>query len=291
MEQILVNEVQAFVENGRGGNRAGVVLDAGKLSSEQKQRVAAAVGFSETAFVSPSVTSTVRLDYFTPNKQIAVCGHATVATFSLLQSKALLPSGPLSFETTIGSFPIVQEEEDIFLTLSPPKFPDISGTGFDLPALFEFGADLPFGPAAPLIGSVGMPFLLIEVPTLETLKSLKPRLEGIREFSRSLELVGLYVFSRKTVVPGRHASVRMFAPYFGIDEESATGVGAGALGAFLALRLGVSAAEILIEQGHWMNPPSPSLLKVRIGKSNGDLDSVQVGGAGLVIGQRQVNLE
>ena len=290
MRQIVVYEVQAFVENGRGGNRAGVVLDAGELWPDEKQRVAAEVGFSETAFVSPSNTSTVKLEYFTPNKQIAICGHATVATFSLLQSKGLLPSGPLSFETTIGAFPIVREGEDIFLTLSPPQFPAIAGLDIDLTALFEFGTDPSFGPSAPLIGSVGMPFLLVEVRNLETLKLLKPNLETIREFSRGLELVGLYVFTRSTVVPGRHASVRMFAPFFGIDEESATGVGAGALGALLSVRLGVADSEILIEQGHWMDHPSPSLLKVRIGKEKDATVTVQVGGAGSVVGQRQVTL-
>jgi PhzF family phenazine biosynthesis protein len=48
----IVNIVNAFVDGGRGGNPAGVVLDADGLSAQQKQAIARLAGLSETAFVS-----------------------------------------------------------------------------------------------------------------------------------------------------------------------------------------------------------------------------------------------
>ena len=47
--------VSAFTANGKGGNRAGVVLDTGELSADQMQAIAAELGYSETAFVSGSL--------------------------------------------------------------------------------------------------------------------------------------------------------------------------------------------------------------------------------------------
>lgn len=44
MSNITVNVVNAFIDSGRGGNPAGVVVDAQKFSTEQKQRIAARVG-------------------------------------------------------------------------------------------------------------------------------------------------------------------------------------------------------------------------------------------------------
>jgi PhzF family phenazine biosynthesis protein len=82
--------VNAFVDNGRGGNPAGVVLNAERFSQAQKQAIAAKVGLSETAFVSPSRTADFKLEFFTPTRQIPHCGHATIATFSSLVQLGLL---------------------------------------------------------------------------------------------------------------------------------------------------------------------------------------------------------
>ena len=83
--QIQVKIVNAFVEDNKGGNPAGIVLDADALTKEQKLYIASKVGLSETAFVSRSREADFKLDFFTPNRQIAHCGHATIATFSYLQ--------------------------------------------------------------------------------------------------------------------------------------------------------------------------------------------------------------
>src|SRR5262249_38313380 len=86
MPAITVHIVNAFVRDGAGGNPAGVVLDADDLSEADMQKTAAAVGVSETAFVSRSSAAGFRLDFFTPNMRIAHCGHATIAAFSYLVS-------------------------------------------------------------------------------------------------------------------------------------------------------------------------------------------------------------
>nr|WP_054536353.1 PhzF family phenazine biosynthesis protein [Herpetosiphon geysericola] len=73
--------VNALIDGARGGNPAGVVFQADGLTIEQKLAVVQQVGLSETAFVSASNVATIKLEFFTPTRQIAHCGHATIATF------------------------------------------------------------------------------------------------------------------------------------------------------------------------------------------------------------------
>src|SRR3981189_747434 len=68
----------AFTDTPAGGNPAGVVLDASTLDDTEMQAIAAAVGYSETAFVTDPATKTVR--YFSPAAEVPFCGHATIAT-------------------------------------------------------------------------------------------------------------------------------------------------------------------------------------------------------------------
>lgn len=94
-QKIEVQIINAFVDNQKGGNPAGVVLNADNLTNEQKLKVASKVGLSETAFVSKSTMADYKLDFFTPTRQIAHCGHATIATFSYLSQLGLI-SPPLN---------------------------------------------------------------------------------------------------------------------------------------------------------------------------------------------------
>ena len=64
--KVEVQILNAFVDNEKGGNPAGVVLNADNLSNEQKLKIAANIGLSETAFVSKSNMADFKLDFFTP---------------------------------------------------------------------------------------------------------------------------------------------------------------------------------------------------------------------------------
>src|SRR5690349_15778783 len=79
----------AFTEGGRGGNPAGVVLDAGSLTHSQMLAIAQAIGYSETAFLTRlpfadadagDATSETSVRFFSPVAEVAFCGHATIAT-------------------------------------------------------------------------------------------------------------------------------------------------------------------------------------------------------------------
>lgn len=98
-DEMELHVVYAFECDGQGGNPAGVVLDADALTPEQKQAIAARTRLSETAFVSASHLADFKLEFFTPTRQIAHCGHATIATFSYLRQVGRLTEGETSKET------------------------------------------------------------------------------------------------------------------------------------------------------------------------------------------------
>ena len=73
-----VLRIAAFSDGHIGGNPAGVVIGDILPDVADMQRVAAEVGFSETAFAAPE-GSGWRVRYFSPESEVPFCGHATIA--------------------------------------------------------------------------------------------------------------------------------------------------------------------------------------------------------------------
>lgn len=125
---IEVQIVNAFIDGETGGNPAGVVVDANALTAAQKLKVAQQVGLSETAFVSTSDVATIKLEFFTPTRQIAHCGHATIATFTLLRQLGVVGEGHLSKETIDGNRDILVDGEMAFMEQRAPKYTQVAAT-------------------------------------------------------------------------------------------------------------------------------------------------------------------
>src|SRR6185369_17713524 len=83
--KIKVFTLNSFAKTQEGGNPAGVVLDSGNLSEVQMLAAAKEVGFSETAFVGKSNKADFKVRFFTPTDEVDLCGHATIATYALMQ--------------------------------------------------------------------------------------------------------------------------------------------------------------------------------------------------------------
>ena len=73
-----VLRIAAFADGGAGGNPAGVAIGGALPKAEEMQRIAAEVGFSETAFAAAEGDGW-RVRYFSPESEVPFCGHATIA--------------------------------------------------------------------------------------------------------------------------------------------------------------------------------------------------------------------
>jgi PhzF family phenazine biosynthesis protein len=134
----------------------------------------------------------------------------------------------------------------------------------------------------PIVASTGNRFLLIRLRDRSHMSQIQPRFADIEAISERYDLIGYYVW-----VPGSGdfaATTRMFAPRYGIPEESGTGMAAGPLACYLNDRCGVSDTTMLIEQGAFMQPRSPSRIVVRMVREGGRITSLYVGGRARMAG-------
>lgn len=93
----------AFTSNPDGGNPAGVVIGADALDEALMQRIAAEVGYAETAFVMGRGRRR-GIRYFSPVAEVPFCGHATVATaVALAETEG---DGVFAFATPVGEIAI-----------------------------------------------------------------------------------------------------------------------------------------------------------------------------------------
>ena len=88
--KVTVHVVNAFTEAGRGGNPAGIVLDADPLDQFMKQSIASRTSTPVTAFLSKSDKAMFKMEFFTPKRQISHSGHGTVAAFSYLVQNGMI---------------------------------------------------------------------------------------------------------------------------------------------------------------------------------------------------------
>ncbi|MGS2717808.1 PhzF family phenazine biosynthesis protein [Eionea flava] len=280
--------VSAFIDGDTGGNPAGVVLNADTLNHEDKLSIAQQVGLSETAFVSESTIADFTLDFYTPTRQIAHCGHATVATFSYLSQKGLVGTG-LGFtgrsskQTIDGPRDILIQKDQAYMEQSAPRYENVEDDQAAILASLGLTPDQLI--TAPTLVNTGNSFILVSVDSEATLSEIQPNQDQISTISDKYDLIGFYVFTTEAKVDGRDAGARMFAPRYGINEEAATGMAAGPLACLLRDRLSMPKETFVIEQGNFMAVPSPSVIAVNLVIEGGAITSLMAGGEGRFVRQ------
>jgi PhzF family phenazine biosynthesis protein len=287
---IEVQILNAFVDGDKGGNPAGVVLNADSLTLSQKQAVARQTGLSETAFVSRSTIADFKLDFFTPTRQIAHCGHATIATFSLLAQMGVV-RGPYSSKETIdgrreirilGALAFMEQKAPYYQEVDLSREQIIGSLGLTERDLL---------PGAPVLKvNTGNSFVIIPVASPELLHKIQPDFDAIAAISEQYDLVGYYVFGLLPHPQGRDANTRMFAPRYGIPEEAATGMAAGPLACYLYDTLQIKKEKFLIGQGNYMAPPSPSVIEVNLSLQDHRITGLMAGGKGIQTGKVKIHL-
>jgi PhzF family phenazine biosynthesis protein len=262
----------AFSRNGSGGNRAGIIPDAERFTPEQKQAIAARIGLSETAFILKDEEADYLLEFYTPVRQIANCGHATLASFGLLQQMRRLKKNQVSMRTLSGVSQIWVRGNRVIMEQHKPFFQlihidhVIASLGIEKKEII-----LPI-----TVINTGNSFLIIELNDEKTLGALQPDLQLVKKISEELDLIGYYVFVRKQGRPD--AVARMFAPRYGIDEESATGMAAGPLACYLHTVRNAVPLHFTFYQGDFMTIPSPSALYVELNIENDQVKNLYVSG-------------
>jgi PhzF family phenazine biosynthesis protein len=289
-KKVEVQILNAFVDNNKGGNPAGVVLNADDLTNEQKLKIATKVGLSETAFVSKSEIAGFKLDFFTPTRQIAHCGHATIATFSYLSQSGLIKSTRSSKETIDGIREILLQGDLAFMEQKAPIYRNVDKQEEQILRSLGLTKKDILKEAPISLVNTGNSFVIVPVKSAEILKNIKPDYTLISQISDELNLIGYYIFCTETSSPIRDATTRMFAPRYGIEEEAATGMAAGPLACYLFDILGIKKDRMLIEQGWFMGQQSPSLIIADLSLDNEKITKIMVGGKGILMTSLSVEI-
>jgi PhzF family phenazine biosynthesis protein len=290
-QKIVVAAWNAFVRKSGGGNPAGVVLDADFLDETAMQKTAARAGMPETAFVQKSAAADFNIRFFTPAAEVDLCGHATIAAFSLLFGLRRIRAGRYSQETKAGILGVeVQEDWTVFMEQTLPVFEAVVPPG-EIAGSLGIGRDS-LAPDMPVqVVSTGLRDILVPVVSLRDLSSIEPDFDKIADISRRHGAVGYHAFSLETK-HGATAHCRNFAPLYGIPEEAATGTSSGALACYLLKygRIsGKQARKLVFEQGYGMGKPSEILVRLDI--SDNGITGVHVGGKATVSGEMTIELE
>jgi len=282
--------LNTFTKFEKGGNEAGVVLDADHLTEDQMKRIAAKLGYSETAFVMKSAHADFRVRFFTPNEEVELCGHATIGTFSVLSGLGRIKPGKYTQETKAGILKVeVRKDFSIMMNQPIPTFYEIIdrdeiADSIGLPAS-EIDSLLPTQ-----IVSTGLRDIIIPVRRLAVLRAVRPDFEKIADLCKKYHSVGYHIFTLESEKDS-NAQCRNFAPLYGIPEESATGTSNGALACYL-FKYGIInnelAESIVFEQGYTMNKPSEIL--VSLTTKNNEILEVRVGGRTSMPSETEVEL-
>jgi len=111
-----IYHVKAFCNEDKGGNPAGVVLNADWISETEMQTLAKVINYSETAFVLKSDIADYKVKFFTPVSEVDLCGHATIATFHVLHQENFIEAGHYHQETLAGRLEIeIKESGSIYM--------------------------------------------------------------------------------------------------------------------------------------------------------------------------------
>ncbi|MDQ6926998.1 MAG: PhzF family phenazine biosynthesis protein, partial [Candidatus Eremiobacteraeota bacterium] len=167
-----------------------------------------------------------------------------------------LYDGAATKRTIIGDRAITVEDGTVFMEQPRPSI-----APFARAAELARALGIPDGSIVrePVLADHGVRFVLVET-TRAALASAVPDQRAIESITEAPDAIGVYVFAREE--RGYDATVRMFAPRYGIPEESATGMAAGLLGGYLAH--GTANADYRFLQGALSPNPAPSELIVRV---------------------------
>ncbi len=261
-------KLAAFTDTPEGGNPAGVWVGDELPDPSTMQRIAAEVGFSETAFLAPASGSERVARYYSPVAEVPFCGHATIAAGIVLAESG--GEGVYRLTTAVGQVPVSVRQRGgqrlASLTSVEPRFApaDRSLLTDSLAALGWDEADL--DPSIPPARAyAGAWHLVLAVARARRLATLDYDFNRLKAIMLAHDLTTLQLVWRESQ---RIFHARNPFPVGGVVEDPATGAAAAALGGYLRQAGLIQAPVVLtIRQGEAMG--RPSLLTVEIPEQGG----------------------
>lgn len=235
MKKIEVYQVDSFTGQPFKGNPAGICVLPESINDNLMQSIALEMNLSETAFCVPfegkSANDSEEFDlrWFTPTVEVALCGHATLATAKVLFDEYHNKNGTLHFFTKSGELVVEKSGDNLVM-----DFPSDPVTEEKIPP--EVLQALGIENALHTAFSRNLNMKLIEVEGAEIVMNLSPNFGELLKLGESYPNGGFLVTSRWGEKVYDIIS-RFFAPVYGIDEDPVTGAAHTVLGPYWSKKL------------------------------------------------------
>ncbi len=235
-------KIDAFATKKSTGNPAGYIkLNSLTDISEQKmlQIAKELKGFvNEVGYVAQTNENEFELRYYSSEKEVDFCGHATIAIFYDLinTNDKLRKFSTLKINTNKGKLIVYNEieTENAVFTMSPdPEFyntvPDIQNIALNLNIdIKQIDSKFPIS-----IINAGLTTLIVPIKDLESILNIKPEIKQLKSFCINSNIDIIEVFTSDVYHKSSNCRTRVFAPTFGYLEDPATGSGNSAFGYYL----------------------------------------------------------
>ncbi|SHO56281.1 PhzF family phenazine biosynthesis protein [Vibrio quintilis] len=225
--ELEIYQVDSFTAEAFKGNPAGVCITEGPLEDAVMFSVAREMALSETAFLS---LPEMQLRWFTPQTEVKLCGHGTLAVAQILKEKGLVAVGEtVVFNTLSGPLSVTVQTDAFEMDFPAPVFESEARTNHAMLDLLGVGAD-----EVMAYHRFDEKELII-VDSEQRIRELSPDFTGLSK-----------VPGRGVVVTARSSGAaqdficRYFAPWVGVNEDPVTGSAFCALAVYWCEQLGKS---------------------------------------------------
>ena len=250
-----VEKISAFSYKNKGGNPAGVLFSDEMLSDKEMLKIAKEVNYSETAFIVKQGDS-FRIRYFSPETEIAFCGHATIASGYCIGEKFGIGAYDLIINDGNIQIEVGKNNGESFTSISSVKThsKDVDENFINsIIESFSFNKDDLNEKYPVRISFSGNNHLIIFLKDKQKLSEMEYEFAKIKKLMEQENIVTISVLWKKN--ENIYHSRNAFA-YGGVIEDPATGSAAIALGEYLRDTGFKKSGNIEILQGFDMKQPS-----------------------------------
>ena len=277
MREYRFKKIDAFATDKSDGNPAGyIILDRlADISESEMLRIAKELkGFvNEVGYVAKTGKNEFDLRYYSSEREVDFCGHATIAIlYDLIKTDDSLINIPtLTINTNKGTLNVenrFRESDSVFIMSPKPEIKEVSITIRELANKLridkdKINLDFPIS-----VINAGLSTLIVPITDLDSILSISPDLDKLKDYCINQGIDIIEVFTSNVRDKSNDYRTRVFAPTFGYIEDPATGSGNSAFGYYLINNDMWTTESLFIEQNGLIDDYNIVRLQKKIDENN-----------------------
>ncbi len=257
MKEYTFKKIDAFATEKSGGNPAGYILldKLNDISEDEMLQIAKELkGFvNEVGYVARVGDSMFDFRYFSSEREVDFCGHATIAImFDLVKTDDRLTGIPvLTINTNKGTLNVenrFKESGSVFIMSPNPEIKEVSINVEELAHNLRIDREKMHTDFPISVINAGLSTLIVPIKDLESILAMTPDLDELKAYCFSNGIDIIEVFTSDVRDKTNDFRTRVFAPTFGYLEDPATGSGNSAFGYYLINNNMWTTESLTIEQ-------------------------------------------